>query len=290
MKFIRKLLEKNVYSGVRRIYKQKVKSIPTLKMTLDDGTEIRVKDDVTKAELFLENFLANSKVIEEVEEDRQYVEKIARECSGHLKNFDCVGEEIVRTRPSPDHVTEQCLFDVFESMSFSAADVFDACNSYFTLNKIRLARQTLKKEKGSVGLNNDHIRKLGSSGIDKGLQLLFNTFWHFSYLPRYYRTSLIHPLFKGGVDRYRSNVKDYRGISLSDTVGRLFENVLYNRLKLVVLDKIKSYQGGGMSKRGSILQLFSIIERAHAYRSESRINRLGNDKPFNYVILVVVRF
>ena len=86
MKFIRKLLEKNVYSGVRRIYKQKVKSIPSLKTTLDDGTEIWVKDDVTKAELFLENFLANSRVIEEVDEDRQYdiVERIAWECSSHL--------------------------------------------------------------------------------------------------------------------------------------------------------------------------------------------------------------
>jgi len=180
-----------------------------------------------------------------VVEELDYVVEVALECTGFLKNFSCEGSQIKRITPIPTVISKIMLITVCQISSESLSQQFEPCSSYFSLVEIRKVRENLKKEKGSVGLNNDHLRKLKTQSIDRGLQLMFNIFWHFSYMPRYYRTSLIHPLFKGGKERIRSNVQDYRGISLSDTVGRLFERVLYERLRDIVFPKIKAYQGEG---------------------------------------------
>jgi len=288
MKFIRRLLAKNVFSTVRRIYKHKIRSIPGLKVNDGQGSFHRVTSDVNKANLFLETFLENSKIVAEIHENKQYIDDTATQCTSFLKNFSCSGCEILRDGEPPTIVNGDILAQIREQTCMSLDTEFDPCETYFSAVEIRTLRNNLKKEKGSVGLNNDHIRKIQSGGVDIGLQFLFNSFWHFSYLPKYFRTSVIDPLFKGGADRVRSNVKHYRGIAKSDTVGRLFERAIYERLKSVILDKIKLYQGGGMPKRGTILQLLSIIERTHFYRSGCRKNTRGNIKPFNYVVLVLL--
>ena len=53
----------------------------------------------------------------------------------------------------------------------------DMCNDLFAEAEVALARRDLKKGVGSVGINNEMIRKVTSSNLDMGLTMLFNAIW-----------------------------------------------------------------------------------------------------------------
>ena len=198
---------------------------------------------------------------------------------------------MIRVSPVPD-VFDSDMIQLVDSLSASREREgtldFSPCDSYFSCSEIQAMRRRLKKEKGSIGINNDHVRKIESDGLDRGLQLWFNSMWHNSYLPRSYRTSAINPLLKGGDDRNATDPSDYRGISHSDTLGRGFESLIYDRLIKVLHPEIKKYQAGGMPGRGTISQLLDLVSHVDYYRNLTRVNRRGNVKPFNYVVLVLL--
>ena len=150
-------------------------------------------------------------------ENSVYVNQCATECNSILTGFLCTGESIQRTREIPSVLTA----DIRDEIEAAARSVesFDPCYSYFDNVEIEAVRRALKKGKGSVGLRNDHLRKIGSTGIDEGIRRIVNMCWHFSYFPTEYLTSILHPVFKGGADRSAMDVDSYRPIATSDTVG-----------------------------------------------------------------------
>ena len=285
-KYINNLMSQGVFQTIRRIYKCKHRTIPALRIRRD-GEILRVTSDRSKAMEFQQKFLHNSTLPTDFQENDEYVEACARRCNIELKNFELVGERVRRIDDVPARVSVRDLKHI--SSMASRETEFKPCESYFSLEEIKEVRRTLKKEKGGIGINNDHIRKIESDNLDRGLQLMANIYWHYSFLPMKICTSIIDPLLKGGEGRNPSNLDDYRGISKSDQIGRaVYERLLYNRLRSVVLDRIKSYQAGGMPGRGTIPQLIALIDSITQYRNEEDVNRRGNIKPCNYVILVLL--
>ena len=90
------------------------------------------------------------------------------------------------------------------------------------LQEICAVRQKLKKGVGSRGINNEHLRKLKSGGLDFGIQFYVNILFYFIYWPSDYRLAHIFPLLKGGL-RKIWEVSDYRGISILDTMWKEIE-------------------------------------------------------------------
>ena len=68
----------------------------------------------------------------------------------------------------------------------------------------------------------------------------------------------------------------------------MIESVVYNRIREVVIDKIKDYQYGGMKGRGVIPQLLTLVDSINGYRLEEGTNTRGNIRPTNYVVLVLL--
>ena len=66
---------------------------------------------------------------------------------------------------------------------------------------------------------------------------------------------MIVPIHKKGS---KMDCTNYRGISLMSIIGKVFARVLYERVKVLTVDKMMDEQGGFRAGRGCIHQLFSV--------------------------------
>ena len=75
------------------------------------------------------------------------------------------------------------------------------------------------------------------------MRVLFNNFTELVEYPQEWRRSLIVPVFKDGD---REELDNYRRIALSCTVGKVFEQVLDERIRAVSEEMVmKEAQGSG---------------------------------------------
>ena len=75
------------------------------------------------------------------------------------------------------------------------------------------------------------------------------------------------PLFKTGKDD-RSDPKNYRGISLTDTLGKIFEKILFDRIMFFLNDNdiLSPLQYGGRKTVGATLQVMKAVNDIHQMR------------------------
>ena len=183
-RFVNNLLEKNVFKTVRRLYRQRTRTIPTL-VVQDGESRVRVSEPEEKATLFLRKFMSNSCVATGCEEDIDYIRSCANICNSDLTRFRCDGECIQRLDEVTSVITTTILDDIDRAAGM--AEPQDPCNRYFSKEEVAFVRTNLKKGKGSIGLKNDHLRKVPSDKLDEGLQLMANISGHLSYLTRVFR-------------------------------------------------------------------------------------------------------
>ena len=171
--------------------------------------------DFSKAEMLSKAFATNSCLPDNFKVDTQRILQVGRDVNKILLLHKCSGDRIVRVQSLQDqHLDPDTLNQVIEaSDKGECKDTFCPNNSFFSLNEIKSVRNDMKKGKGGIGLFNDHIRKVTGEGIDRGLQIMLNFYWMFSYIPKKWRASTLVPVFKGG-DKVRWKPSHYRGISL----------------------------------------------------------------------------
>jgi hypothetical protein len=118
-----------------------------------------------------------------------------------------------------DTIISKGLFHTVNFLSSTAEDCqnFCPCTDFFNIIEIRVCIQALKKGVGSIGVNNDQIRKFSAGKLDLLFQFIFNLCFHLSYWPTEWRSATIFSLIKGG-NRNAWDPYDYRGISIVDTV------------------------------------------------------------------------
>ena len=105
-------------------------------------------------------------------------------------------------------------------------DHIDCNEDLFSVVEVRFVRRALKKGVGSAGINNEHIRKSNSWGLDFLFAFVFNLYFSIGYWPKVWRSATIYALIKGGV-RNAWDTGDYRGISIIDTIAKDTLGVLY---------------------------------------------------------------
>ena len=97
----------------------------------------------------------------------------------------------------------------------------------------------------------------------KHLQSLFNVILNSGYYPQSWNHGLICSIYKSGK---KDDPNNYRGITLSNCLGKLFNTILYNRLqKELRNNKVLSSAQAGFRKdhrtSGHIFTLFSLINK-----------------------------
>lgn len=84
---------------------------------------------------------------------------------------------------------------------------------------------------------------------------LFQRIWTEETIPEDWLVALIHPLHKKGS---KTDVNNYRGISLLPVTYKIFSKLLLNRLEPQIDSKLGEYQGGFRRNRSCIEQILSI--------------------------------
>ena len=181
------------------------------------------------------------------------------------------------------HRADLCVRDIDDNNYLSA---IDPNMDPISLLEVAVVRHSMKKGVGSVGLNNDHLRKLNSNGVDFGFQFIANISWDLAYPYLDWRTSFVYPLHKGKhLDRALAS--SYRPISHSHTVGKWMESLVFARLKAVAESHIVPYQAGGMAQNGAIHQLIRVCETLQTLLSQTESDGAGDFQYANYVAVAL---
>ena len=98
--YINKLLQNNIHGVVRRIFCDKQRTIPRLKVISTEGVVERIAStDTEKAELLSDVFARNSSLPLDFEVKKEHVFKVGAQVNSILEHHVCVEEIIRRVAP-----------------------------------------------------------------------------------------------------------------------------------------------------------------------------------------------
>ena len=128
-----------------------------------------------------------------------------------VNHFETITEEVLRLRTKSD------------------GDIFS--NEYFTYDEIKKGIATLNSGKtpGFDYITKEHLFYAGPMLI-RVLEILFQWVFMLEYIPTNFRTGIQIPLFKGK-NTSPLETKNYRGITLLSSFNKLFEAILWGRIK-----------------------------------------------------------
>ena len=145
--------------------------------------------------------------------------------------------------------------------------------------EIEKARKSLNSNKGYIGVDIGFLKVLPGEWILM-LVTIFNSIFFGNY-PSSWCFSKLIILFKKGARHLCGN---YRGITITDTLAKLYDKILYNRLKLwFAIDKC---QAGGQEKRGcaeQIMALRLLIDYAKGKRTKLFICFIDFSKAYDRI-------
>ena len=181
LNYTNRLLDKNLHTTVKKLYKNCNSSIPTLRILDQAGKVVdRASDDSSRAKYFNQQFLSNTVHGDFSDDERDFEffsldnfdDKMAPyefDSSGYLTTSLDIGKVLVdesmfneiQDFSSCQVITNSANYDIFDNININ--------DDFFTLNEVYHCRVNLKKHVGSIGVNNDMIRKLPLGKLDFSL-------------------------------------------------------------------------------------------------------------------------
>ena len=134
------------------------------------------------------------------------------------------------------------------------------------LEEINKAMARLKNGKATTDIPNEILRA-GGEHMTMVLKTLFDLILKYERIPGDWGRGTIVPIPKPGGDK--TNLSDYRGISLLSSVFKLFERVILGRLKQLSEKGIEEEQGGFRKGRDCTDQLF-VLQQSLCSRAAVR--------------------
>lgn len=89
------------------------------------------------------------------------------------------------------------------------------------------------------------------------LQHIFNLSLKLSCFPNAFKDSYVRPIFKKGDP---TDVRNYRGISISNNIVKIFETILFNQMQNYVSVYLSSSQHGFLPNRSTLSNQLSFVE------------------------------
>jgi rubrerythrin len=156
------------------------------------------------------------------------------------------------------------------------------------IDKIELTKniQHLANNKaGGLDQMSNEMFKYGIDALSKPILKLFNLVLESGVFPKDWCSGLIVPLFKNGC---RDDPNNYRGITLSSNLGKLFTKIMSERLYnyLVESEILHDYQIGFKKKHGTADHIFvlkCIIDQAKKKRQKVFVAFVDFQKAFDTI-------
>lgn len=145
-----------------------------------------------------------------------------------------------------------------------------------------LIRMNLSKGSGFDGVSSLFLRECAEL-LTTPLYIIYSRSLCDYIYPDSFKIGQITPIFKSG---HRNNTKDYRGVSVLPNLAKVFERLIYNRLKLIIPPQISPNQHGFLSNRNietNLMELTTIIHRAFNQNSQLDVFYADIKKAFDCV-------
>ena len=164
------------------------------------------------------------------------INKLGRQSNGQITDNDIPQDDFIAffknlNKSEKEYSSKQCSivkeFEKFKE-NINNSSVTSELDKVITMDEIIKAIQLLRNGKSaSSDLVSNEMLKNGQSAIIKPLYKLFNFIFSSGSFPRSWNESFIVLLHKKG---NRFDPSNYRGISISSNLGKLFNKIIYNRL------------------------------------------------------------
>ena len=141
--------------------------------------------------------------------------------------------------------------------------------SPITKKEIEAAVKKLKAGK-AAGLDGAEVEciKSGGKSVVEWLVRLLNVCFQEGKVPEDWMSACIVPLYKGKGDKLCCG--SYRGISLLSVVGKVYGRVLDGRVRRGTEGEIREEQGGFLSGRGCVDQIFAVRQICEKYMAKGK--------------------
>ena len=154
---------------------------------------------------------------------------------------------------------------------------------------IEEVKDVIKGMKNNKAAGDDDIKyeflKKGGEKLTKGLVIIFNMMLKEKTTPESWNTEGVTLIFKGGD---RQNISNYRGIAISNTLGKIFAKILANRISKTAEEKdwLGENQAAFRKNRGVEDHLFTlnwIWEKSRLKRESLYITFIDLKKAYDSV-------
>lgn len=122
-----------------------------------------------------------------------------------------------------------------------------------------LNRVNINKGQGPDRISPIFLRKCTESLVEP-LHIIFNASLKMGIYPNTYKTGKTVPIFKSGS---KSDIRNYRGVTVMPNIAKIFERVIYEQLKLIIFPRLSASQHGFLNSRNIETNLMEFAVHAH---------------------------
>lgn len=138
------------------------------------------------------------------------------------------------------------------------------------------------KTPGNDKITTEMIKNLGETGREILLQII-NKAWKNEKIPEEWGIALIKPIHKKGD---KQTCENYRGITLLNTIVKIYEQIINNRLKIILEPQLAEPQSGfrpGRNTQDHIFTIKQIIEKKQPQNKNIFLAFIDLQKAFDTV-------
>ena len=214
-------------------------------------------------------------------EFRDKIKKKTKECKTTMKDKDGRMEEdsekikeifenfyldLFRTGKARSHEEEIAEKEV-ESL-FKQYELIAKNTKYtpITTEELQSTIKQLKKKKaGDTKMFKNEMLQWGGRDLIESMKNIFNKIMEEQEIPKPWNSMIIKSIYKKKGDR--AEMKNRRGLFLTNIISKLFEKVLANRNRERIEQTISPNQCGGIKNRGTVDHLFTMRAIIDYYRA-----------------------
>ena len=254
------------YQEKRRENKRCIKK--SRRRKVDEFVEVMEKDRVENPKLFASNIRKMSgkksslpQVVEWKGKEVEEKEDIAEAWAGF---FERLG---VEDRKDNYQETFKSWVDVEVREMGEERMYQEELDGEFNEEEIVWGMKNLKNGKAG-GI--DGLIKYGGSGMMRALMLLFNVIWKVEMVPDDWKRGAIFPIYKN--KGARTDIGNYRGITLLSVVGKMFEAIINKRMsKWIERRGLLSDQQGGFRVQRGCPDSYYLLHETLSFRKELKL-------------------
>eukprot|EP00111_Clytia_hemisphaerica_P015501 TCONS_00045769-protein len=179
-------------------------------------------------------------------------------------------KELLQTIPADDDEGKQAEKEVDRNFNLLRKTSKNAETKEITAKEIEIALKKLKSKKAADegGVRAEYFM-YGGEDLKISLLNILNEILKEGTIPEKWKKMRIKSIYKNKGSR--NEMKNQRGIFITNVVSKIFERVLLNRNRELIESSMSPFQCGGRKKRGIADHLFTLKRMIESYKEKRKV-------------------